>query len=101
MARRHEQGATNRDSVIDRADRLGNQVVSSKGLGTLVRSGADLQAGTNRQYRRHYQYSEKNQQQFLLHGGSRCRVAQSDFVLSDRGHSGFCAETRRNLGSFR
>jgi len=60
--------ATNRDGVIDRADRLGNQVVSGKGPGTLVRSSADLHAGTNRKYREHYRYSEKNEQQFFFMG---------------------------------
>ena len=93
--------ATNRDGVIDRADRLGNQVVSSKSPGTLVRSGADLPARVNRKYREHYRYSEENEQQFLLHGAADVRVAQCDFVLSDLSHLGFCAETRRNLGSFR
>jgi hypothetical protein len=69
--------ATNRDGVIDGADWLENQVVSGKGPGALVSRGADLRAGTNRKYREHYRYSEKNEQQFLLHGaaewGSRCK----------------------------
>ncbi len=64
----------NRDAVINRADRLGNQVVSGKGPGTLVRSSADLHAGTNRKYREHDRYSEKNEQQFLLHGATSCSV---------------------------
>ena len=69
---------TNRDGVIDRADRLGNQVVSGKGPGMLVRSSADLHAGKNRKYREHDRYSEKNEQQFLLHEPADVRVAQSD-----------------------
>lgn len=60
--------ATNRDGVIDRADRLGNQIVSGKGPGTLVRSSVDLHGGINRKHREYYRYSENNnEEQFLLH----------------------------------
>ena len=53
--------ATNRDGVIDRADRLGNQVVSGKSPGALVRSSADLHVSANRKYREHYRYSENEE----------------------------------------
>src|SRR5207247_8771251 len=76
--------------------------VSGKGPGELDRSSAAVHAGTNRKCREYYRCSEKKSSNFFFIGQQfDARVAHCDLVLSDWCHSGFFAETRRNLGSFR
>ncbi len=75
----------NCDSVIDRPQGLGNQIVSGKRPGSLTRSGVDLHAGINSKCHKDYQYPRKYDQhpfphQTTEHNGALVNIAVTEIT---------------------